>query len=263
MTGRKKPHKIEEIVEPTTQQKIDLMLDRNTLEFFIVWQGVEFRDKEASVVKTKAAELLKENRQLNWVPVICVLIMHKENQKNSSYHGIEAECAFEINRFYLAVNFKKEIKKVYWDIGADAPEESFSREEEAMHAFGDRPARYITRFYPSKAEIRLQAAENFMTSNAKGLIEHAQKTGEILLPYVNGLGPKRQPNEYRPFNSHPAAYLPYTEEMWNGLNKLIEAIRDLSAQLETMLLDEEGQQRIALVGANMIMAALPSGLMEE
>jgi hypothetical protein len=62
-------------------------------------------------------------------------------------------------------------------------------------------------------------------------------------------------------------YLPYSDELWEGLNQMIKAIHELRERLDAMLGSPEGNAYIARIGAGLLaqlgVPALPAGITEE
>lgn len=256
MAGRKKAQLVDEIVESVSQQKINLMLDRNTLEFFFEWQGETFKSKDAAELKEKAADIFKANRALDWTPLIEVEVLHNNKPGSAAQDRPSADCRFVISRYYVAVSQKKKIKRVGWDVGEGAPEQREEREEtfEAWHKPG-LPVETRMVVHESKAEIRMARAQDWHNYGTNDIQEIVNQTRQFPLPYTREVS--RKDRAWYPGNN-PKAYLPYSEEMWQGLIKLQEAIRNIAEQLDGLLLSGAGHEMIAQVGARLMLAALPA-----
>lgn len=76
---------------------------------------------------------------------------------------------------------------------------------------------------------------------------------QFTIPYV------KRPGGY--YDSTTTYYLAYNEELWKGLNMLLERIKSLNEQLEGMLGSQDMLERIALVGARSL-TLLPTGVPE-
>ena len=65
-----KPQKIDEILDPKTNMRLAIMLDRNDNTFFAEMNGQEVRDPTANGCKSKAWALLKAMTQLTFRKVV-------------------------------------------------------------------------------------------------------------------------------------------------------------------------------------------------
>ena len=68
---------------------------------------------------------------------------------------------------------------------------------------------------------------------------------------------------YRPGDDRPKYYLPYTLQLWEGLQCLQQAISALGTRLDTMLGSPEGLAMLANVGQRLMALALPDHAMGE
>lgn len=59
-----------------------------------------------------------------------------------------------------------------------------------------------------------------------------------------------------PVNSNGRFYLPYSDESWVGLQRIIAALKTLKANLDAMIQSDDGQAQIAQLGASLMTTLL-------
>lgn len=235
---RLKDQSIQVVTDEKTGDKIEIFLDRNKLVFYAKYQGDEFTHKEADPVIAWADERLKEGRKVVWYPVIEVTCRNKITE-DKRWPG-SVDLVYHVTRWYLGVTAGRNLKHVRWDAYtsymADREHQSktfWPRRRELDPAWEPEPER-------TEEQVRLSSM-----SNAGAKIKLTRDKQPIL--------PVEQEKErtYSDRDSY-VIYLAYSDELWAGINNMIEAIRVLGGRLDSMIRSGEGQERIGEIGSNLI-----------
>lgn len=210
MPRRLIPRKVGEITNARLGVTVDLMLDRNTLEFFAELGDLKITNKSADTVKAKMGEAIRAVSKLDWFPVV-----HIEQKDAFMSGGLEGFVGFKTERFWMAKKPNGRLTTLPWN-------------------------RYMM-LATSEMETRWWS----MVRDATGFYWE-NNWGKFELPCSEG-------------KNH---YLPYTDELWAGTERLITAIKLLRERLIALISSEEGIKQLVSIGASMI-KALPAPKGEE
>lgn len=223
-----KPQKIETITDRATGESVDLMLDRNSKQFFAEFMDERFRHAEAAKVESWIRKQLSDSIKVDWTPVLMVSVRHDNTNEIRSrgvtdFYDNRSLLDIKVNRRYVGITKDGKLKQAEW-----------------------RGRLWIDGESEDRARIR------YMTHcHTKYQVE----SGKILLPF--------EETESGPSFDRDADYrtihLPYLESTWIGLRNIQDGLRRLSDQLEAIIGSVEGQMMISATGERLISAMLPSG----
>ena len=182
----------------------DIFLEKSSLTFGAVIHGREKYSKDGEEVKKWAYDVLKENCNLLWLPVISVLDVGERGPSDYSYNSRQLELheiKIDLHRFYVAAMANGAIRSVEWEV-------------------------------PAEKRLTSQKTPAIWVSRDDKLVV---KDGKI-----------------EPLHEEQTHILPYSEELWQGLQQLCKSIDLLQSKLHGLLKTEEGVLKLQNVGADVM-----------
>jgi hypothetical protein len=217
-----KPMKVDYVHDSKTEQYVDVMLDRNSNDFFAKVGEETVRDATAAGCKEKARKLLISLRDFKWTPYIWVQV---KEERESGFYGTRAGRGAD--RITVKLEFE------------------FSRGELAARPDG----KFVTRHYLdekglSDSDYRLHGnAPEYLAGDA----EHnrsVRSRGEDIC-------------NYWPEHDQENVRLDYNEATWLALNAVKERIEQAKKQLQDVVKSADFEKKLILVAANL--KFLPEG----
>ena len=189
MPRKKKPQKVDTV--RGQGYEIDIMLDRDTLEFFANLPGDEvITSKEARSIKSQTLAWLSNNITFDWHPIIAVDETRPFMESNTS--PTRGFVGFSLSRFYWTRRQDGRVFKKEWNYG-------------------------------NKSNLDGASLWYAIEIDDNGFPVHD--------------------------STH---YMPYSDELWEGLLGLIGKIQELKLNLSNFLSSDEGVSRLSEIGMSSI-----------
>jgi hypothetical protein len=258
MARKLKPQFVLKVEDDRVGNFIDIMLDRNTLDFFAEYDGDSFRDPTVEAVKIWASERLKNNNGIEWVPVLKIQVNNQDTYYgNKPEDGIRSEISYSVSRFYLGYTVSgrlvaSDFTLKWW---GGFPERVVEEID------GKTITRMVEKPRPSDDQIRSTTLHEYSvgTTPAGKKIFFPAESGKIALPFktqVAGFGGQNNQDD----SKHFVLFLPYTEELWEELSGFVDIMNRLGFRINKLLGsdDENAKDILAWVVAS-ISNVIPAG----
>lgn len=219
MARQLKPQQVDEVRHARLGVAVPVMLDRNTLDFFVVVNGAEYRAPTAEQIKGDAYWLIDEGGVVVWHPVIEVAV---RGDDGSGYDTPRAGLDLTADRFYLGRTADGQSLRVSWEHGEREPGERMARARAlTVWSYPDAGAGHLVDFATLPALRR---------ERVFGHLGSAERT---------------------------TYYLAYTDALWAALGAIAQRIHDTRALLAQLLGTDEGRAHVQTLGAALLPLVLP------
>lgn len=213
MPRQLKPQKVETFQQRESDIKIDLFLDRNDKDFFAEYGSEVFRADDIQTLRNSVNAAIKESITWEWKPIIEV-DYSPDDSKGSKVH---ANLSLSISRFYYTLRDDGKVLHSNWNLPP-----SYN---------GDRNAASKTFYW------NLDRFAEFQPPCTDSLIykqDPYNRQEKILLPSPQA------PRRY---------FIPYTEDLWLGLESLVGTMHTLHGKLSVLLQTDVGYKTLIAAGS--------------
>lgn len=218
MARKLKPYEVETIKHDRAGIEVVIYLDRESKDFFADFSGERFSGDTAAKVKMSVCSAIVDSLNWEWKPAIKVYKPIHHGQNDTN-----ASLSINIERFYWARRNDGKNLTSSWSMP------NFIRDRNTMASVFHWDDRCV--------EFNLPCTNSHIRSK-----DFYGKTHDLLL---------EKPTEPDTF------YIPYSEDLWTGLNQIIQALHTLDNRLKEMIGSDEGIKTLQMVGQQLIGLMLP------